>query len=205
MSRLAPLVCAAVLSTPFTAAGADEPPLPRVDYRAVMQIPDLDEPLVVHRSGDVMRQDVLMEGEHLVVIADFASGTSTLFSADGEERVAMVIPLGEEMVAAGDVAAMLRALADGEVAFARGGTDRIAGHDCALWTAHGSAAGDPFSVEMCFSGDGILLRSRSTGFGDFDGDFEVVELTIGAQDAALFDIPEGYTRVTLEDMLGASD
>jgi hypothetical protein len=73
--------------------------------------------------------------------------------------------------------------------YVRGGADEVSGMACTDWTtrdAKGRAA------EICVTADGVLLRVR------LDGRVlaAAAQVAYGAQDPALFQLPQGYTRLT---------
>jgi hypothetical protein len=66
------------------------------------------------------------------------------------------------------------------VRFTRGGIERIAGHDCAVW--HFEVSGNPDNI--CATADGVVLRAGTL--------LEAVSVNYGALDPALFHRPQGY-------------
>ncbi|MBP0446292.1 hypothetical protein J8J14_16080 [Roseomonas sp. SSH11] len=75
---------------------------------------------------------------------------------------------------------------------ARAGEDRVAGQPCTIWQA-GRAHG---RARLCVTADGLLLRSVSPLPHGGENRLEAVSVRYGAQDAARFRIPQGYSART---------
>jgi hypothetical protein len=74
-------------------------------------------------------------------------------------------------------------------AFRRHGVGQVAGLDCTEWETR-DAAGEPALV--CLTADGVLLRAVGAGRVLL----EATNVTYGTIDPAVFQIPDGYTRLT---------
>lgn len=77
--------------------------------------------------------------------------------------------------------------------FTRGGTEKIAGHDCTVWR-YQSASGQG---EACITGDGVVLRGNGSARGAGDGRMEATRVVFAPQDASLFQRPRGYQTMQM--------
>lgn len=72
--------------------------------------------------------------------------------------------------------------------FARRGDDHVAGLPCTEWETKDTMGEDTL---VCLTPDGVMLRAAAAGHVLL----EAASVTYGAQDPAVFMIPEGYTKV----------
>jgi hypothetical protein len=77
-----------------------------------------------------------------------------------------------------------------EARFTREGTDRVAGHGCTTWRYEDTGS----EGRVCLTADGVMLRTRGTMSG-ITGGMEAIRVTYAAQDAARFELPEGYQHI----------
>jgi hypothetical protein len=77
--------------------------------------------------------------------------------------------------------------------FTRGGTERVAGHDCTVWR-YQSGSGES---EACITSDGVLLRGQGSAAGGGSGRIEAVRVVFAPQDASLFRRPQGYQTMQM--------
>lgn len=77
--------------------------------------------------------------------------------------------------------------------FTRGGTEKIAGHDCTVWR-YQSASGQG---EACITNEGVLLRGQGAAQGAGAGRMEAVRVVFAPQDAGLFRRPQGYQTMQM--------
>ena len=73
--------------------------------------------------------------------------------------------------------------------YVRGGADEVLGMACTDWTTRDSK---DRVTEICVTADGVLLRVRVDGRVRADA----ARVEYGPQDPALFQLPQGYTRMT---------
>lgn len=73
--------------------------------------------------------------------------------------------------------------------YERGRADEVLGMACTDWTTHDTKGR---ATEICVTADGVLLRVRLEGRVLADA----AQVEYGPQDPALFQIPQGYTRMT---------
>lgn len=72
--------------------------------------------------------------------------------------------------------------------FTRGGTDKVAGHDCTIWRYQSASS----QGEACITTDGVLLRGGGAARGAGNGQMEATRVVYAPQDAGLFRRPQGY-------------
>jgi hypothetical protein len=77
--------------------------------------------------------------------------------------------------------------------FTRGGTEKIAGHDCTVWR-YQSASGQG---EACVTTEGVMLRGQGTAQGAGGGRMEATRVVFAPQDAGLFRRPQGYQTMQM--------
>jgi len=77
--------------------------------------------------------------------------------------------------------------------FTRGGSDKVAGHDCTVWRYESSAG----QGEACITNDGVMLRAQGAAQGAGTGRMEAVRVVFAPQDAALFRRPQGYQTMQM--------
>ncbi len=73
--------------------------------------------------------------------------------------------------------------------YVRGGADEVSGMACTDWTTQDAK---DRATDICVTADGVLLRVRLNGRTLADA----TRVEYGPQDAALFELPPGYTRMT---------
>jgi hypothetical protein len=76
--------------------------------------------------------------------------------------------------------------------FTRGGTEKIAGHDCTVWRYQSASQ----SGDACITADGVMLRGNSTAQGA-QGRMEATRVVFAPQDAGLFRRPQGYQTMQM--------
>ena len=77
--------------------------------------------------------------------------------------------------------------------FTRGGSEKIAGHDCTVWR-YQSASGQG---EACITNDGVMLRGNGTARGAGAGRMQATRVVYAPQDAGLFQRPRGYQTMQM--------
>ena len=77
--------------------------------------------------------------------------------------------------------------------FTRGGTEKIAGHDCTVWR-YRSASGQG---EACVTSDGVMLRANGNARGAGGGRMEATRVVFAPQDPSLFQRPRGYRTMQM--------
>lgn len=158
---------------------AEPMPRPAADYAATAKTtgdgPDLK---LAHADGRV-RLDMTLPsvGASVTGLVDTKRGRMVMM-IPGMDRMAVEIELPEAF-------SFARLPPEGT----RLGTDTVAGEACDLWRTAGKVGSDP--VEACITADGIVLRANATVNGSPRRVFEVLELTRGPQDPALFEVPKG--------------
>lgn len=73
--------------------------------------------------------------------------------------------------------------------YARAGSDEVAGMACTDWSTRDTRGR---ATEICVTADGVLLRVRIDGRAQV----EAARVSYAPQDAAQFQVPDGYTRMT---------
>lgn len=179
---LAPLLAAALLAP----ACADPLPRPSVDYAATARTPSEGTHLkVVHGNGRVRVEVGGGAASAMTGLIDPKKRRMVMLTTlPGMDKVALEMELPEDFSFA-DLPA------DGD----RFGSDTVAGEACDLWRTSEKVGSEP--VEACITADGIVMRATAVVKGKPQVVFEVVELTRGPQDPALFEVPKGVkvTRV----------
>lgn len=125
-------------------------------------------------------------GQRQSAIVDLGAGTAMIL--DAGSHTALVLPLGTR---AADSIVLSGAR------FRRGGTERVAGHDCtdyAVQDPHGSGT-------LCITADGVPLRGDGTWNGQA-GRFTAVRVDYGSQPDGLFRPPPGFLQLSLPKNLG---
>lgn len=126
------------------------------------------------------------DGRSQAAIVDLAEGKAVIL--DEGSRTAITLPLGTRN--AGSIALS-------GARFRRGGTERVAGHDCTDY-----AVQDPRgSGTLCFTADGVPLRGDGTWNGQA-GRFVATRVEYGAQPDGLFHPPPGFMQLSLPKSIG---
>jgi hypothetical protein len=73
--------------------------------------------------------------------------------------------------------------------YVRGGGDEVSGMACTDWITHDTKG---LATEICVTADGVMLRVRRDGHVLAGA----ARVEYGPQDPALFELPQGYTRMT---------
>lgn len=161
-------------------AVAQELRLPQSDYEMTMRIHDrsgAQDIGMYHRNGD-FRMDGEFQGQSAVILANLAERTVTILTDMGGNRMALQMPLGDEV---------LLPLADerfGDVV----GSDTVAGEPCTVYRVEdddmpgGEALG-------CMTDDNIVLRVADMENVPM---LEATRFSRRSQDASLFTVPAGY-------------
>lgn len=90
-------------------------------------------------------------------------------------------------------------LLNGDMKFARGNSETIAGQRCTDWTVDTAVA----TGSVCVTDDGVLLRSRGQSKnGGGGGGFQATEVSYDAQPATLFIPPAGFRKVDVSELGG---
>ena len=134
-------------------------------------------------------------GRRLHVGADARSQAAIVNLTEGKavildegSHAAITLPLG---------ARAMDSIALSGARFQRGGTERVAGHDCTDY-----AVQDPRgSGTLCLTADGVPLRGDGT-WGGQAGRFVATRVKYGAQPDSLFHPPPGFMQLSLPKNLG---
>ena len=132
------------------------------------------------------RLHVGAEGQPQAAIVDLADGKAVIL--DDGSHTALILPLGKRVSAT---------MALSGARFQRGGTERVAGHDCtdyAVQDPHGSGT-------LCITADGVPLRGDGT-WDDQAGRFVATRVDYSAQPDALFHVPPGFMQLSLPKNIG---
>lgn len=179
------------------AACAEPMPRPATDYAATARTTGDGPEMKLAHGGGRVRLDMTMSG---------LPGTMTGLLDTKRGRMVMMIPGMEKMAVEIELPSDF-AFADLPPDGTKFGTDTVAGEACDLWRTDGKAKSGP--VEACITADGIVLRASATVNGKPQRVFEVIELTRGPQDPALFEVPKGVkvTKVPkgMESMIPGLD
>lgn len=77
--------------------------------------------------------------------------------------------------------------------FVRGGTDKVAGMACNLWTV----TSDKTTARLCITGDGVILRGEGSDPDRGEGKLLATAVTYATQPAANFSPPSGFHRMEM--------
>jgi hypothetical protein len=188
-------VCVLAACNPAAPGGGAFPDLTSGSYRAEANIVGEDGttmPVVMIRDGRKLRMEMTVPGAgQTVMITNPDTGEDYVISNMGGRQVAMRISGDDSPVS--DPAAEF----SGEWAAnaTRTGNCNVAGENGAEWTQAASEGNE--ASTSCVTNDGIILRGTQ-------GDRVVWETTSvqrGAQDAALFALPEGVQAMDLGSMM----
>lgn len=115
------------------------------------------------------------------MVADHRAGKG--FMVMEEARMVMDIPLGQATQQQG---------MPPNATFRRGGTERVAGLSCTVWTYQdGQSTG-----RSCITADGVMLRAEGTHERQTGG-MEATRVDYAAQSAARFERPQGYQSMQM--------
>lgn len=129
------------------------------------------------------------EDQKQVFILDWPGKTSTMVML--REHIYMQMPLDPETA--------LGFLLNGDMKFARGNSEAIAGQRCTDWDVDTAVA----TGTVCVTDDGVLLRSRGqTKSGGGGGGFQATEVSYDPQPATLFIPPAGFRKVDMSELGG---
>jgi hypothetical protein len=178
-------------------AGAEERPstLPSRDVAVTYQVSGVaadalpgGAPGALRLAWDAAgrRLHVGADGRRQAAIVDLTAGQAVIL--DEGSHTAITLPFG-----ARDVGSVTLSGAR----FRRGGTERVAGHDCtdyAVQDPHGSGT-------LCLTADGVPLRGDGTWNGQA-GRFTAMRVQYGTQPDGLFHPPPGFMQLSLPKILG---
>jgi hypothetical protein len=175
-------------------AYAEDPPLIHpnrdvaVDYRSSgMAHGPADDPagvITMRFSGQGNRIRIDGPHGHGYAILDIDSGRMTMVITD--KQIYMEAPANPGMLA------MFQAK---PAAFRKTGNDTIAGVACTTY----AATINDHDGQVCLTGDGVLLRARSTE-PNGQRELEAVKVTYEAQPAELFGPPAGFKKMDVPDV-----
>jgi hypothetical protein len=174
----------AALSAAAQAQEDRPPPIPTRDVAISYRVSGgAAEGQELHLSwlADERRVRADFPGDRRTIIADLRAGTALVLGH--AERTAMAVPLGRNLMVAGQIPADAR-LTRGD------GDDRVAGIACAVWHVEYQS----YRSAACLAPDGVLLRLRAA---EGARTLEATRVEYGPQDPARFRLPEGY-RVRAE-------
>lgn len=180
---------AAVTAVLLLAAGlptrslADEYPMPRVDYAAVLRVEAAGGTRAVMRHHDGMirmETKAALGGEESVFLVDMRKGTSVLLVTVMGQKLAMDIAPGDDRAVV---------FPTRPVGARRIGADRVAGEACNVWEFKNPVTKRKDSA--CVTGDGISLRMVVDGRTVT----EATAIDRNPQDPSLFRMPQGYQRI----------
>ncbi len=132
------------------------------------------------------RLHVSAEGQPQAAIVDLTAGKAEIL--DAGSHTALILPLGKRVAGSMTLSG---------AHFRRGGTERVAGHDCtdyAVQAQHGSGT-------LCITPDGVPLRGDGTWDGEA-GRFVAARVDYGPQPDALFHTPPGFMQLSLPKSIG---
>ncbi|ESQ84276.1 hypothetical protein AEAC466_07910 [Asticcacaulis sp. AC466] len=168
-----------------------------VDLYARVRVAGFALPVDIRQSGARTRVDVNTGGIVQTYIADREKGVLISLLTAGQTRTALVFPLDR---ADGIIPLPLELpVVTRQAAVKIVGASLVNGKPCRLMEFSGYLNQ---SGLLCATGDNIILQM--TKQGRKDPLFQVMDLTIGAQDASWFRPPAGYTVTAVPAIGGAS-
>ncbi len=132
------------------------------------------------------RLHVGANGQPQAAIVDLTADKAVIL--DEGSHTALILPLGKRVTGSIGLSG---------ARFQRGGTERVAGHDCtdyAVQDPHGSGT-------VCLTADGVPLRGDGTWSGQA-GRFTAMRVEYGAQPDSLFHPPPGFMQLSLPKNIG---
>jgi hypothetical protein len=173
------LAAALIAALPMAAAAQDRPPIfptrdVTVTYRITGQGQQMEVTLLWSAAHRMMRMNMPQGLGYMV--ADHRAQRG--FWVMEQMRMIMDLPMDQ-------AAGVQRDFENAR--FTRGGTEKIAGHDCTVWRYEGPRQ----SGEACITADGVMLRGASTVPGQ-QGQMEATRVVYAALDPSLFRRPQGY-------------
>lgn len=175
-----------------TALDSVFPNLMQASYREEITITENAETrhMVLIRAGKKMRVEVMHDGGVSTIVTNLDSNEHfTLTEANGQ-RIAMRLPLDSAQISD----AMKDWSAEGR-AMTRVGACSAAGVGGTEWSIAPTET-DSKTRTSCVTSDGILLKATENGATTW----EATSVQRGAQDPALFTIPQGYQVLDLGPM-----
>lgn len=189
------LAALAPMSLPAVAAPGDElpPRSPLVDYAMVFQFSRAEAGHSetgrrgIAISGTRVRDELLGDttGDHKVYIGDKATGQVTEFDPADPEKKARRGEMGDVLLPMADGYGRVIQL----IGLPRPlGSDRIAGRECTVlrWQVGEDRQ------DWCVDSQGIVLRAERKA-GLIETRMEALQVKVGPQPEALFELPEGFT------------
>ncbi|MDV6329385.1 hypothetical protein [Asticcacaulis sp. 201] len=168
-----------------------------VDLYARVRVAGFALPVDIRQSGARTRVDVNTGGIVQTYIADREKGVLISLLTAGQTRTALVFPLDR---ADGIIPLPLELpVVTRQAAVKIVGASLVNGKPCRLMEFSGYLNQ---SGLLCATGDNIILQMTKQGHKD--PLFQVMDLTIGAQDSSWFRPPAGYTVTAVPAIGGAS-
>ncbi len=173
--RVAACLCVWGAGPVLATEGPVVQPLHDVDVTYKVPVPGTDNTALLQRlrwSASTRRQRVDLPTSGNWMVLDFVTHRMDMVRDDARTVLDLPAPPEPPAAAAG---------------FARAGEASVAGLPCTEWRTRDSRGQETIA---CYTGDGVLLRATA-------GDrvlMEAVTVHYAAQDAAVFDLPQGYTR-----------
>lgn len=181
-TTLAAALIAAAL--PIAAQAQDRPQIfptrdVAVTYRVAGQGQQADLTMIWSAATRMMRMNLPAGAGYMVADHQNQRG----FMVMEQMRMIMDVPMAQ-------AAGMQRDFENAR--FTRGGSEKIAGHDCTVWRYESASA----TGEACVTADGVMLRAQGTSQGQRGG-MEATRVAYGPQDPAQFQRPQGYQTMQM--------
>ena len=122
------------------------------------------------------------------VLIDRVAKTMTVVMAP--QRIYFQTPLDPDMA--------VGFLLNGQMKFARAGTQTIAGHGCTMWNVESPRA----TGTVCVTDDGVLLSGRGRDKDGSGGGLQATEVSYGPQPPTLFVPPADFHKIEISQMPG---
>ena len=184
----ATLVMAAVLPV-----HGDELPAVTVEYSAdsLVEAEGMSMRTRVYHATGKERREITMEGQRQVMILRMDKGVSWMLVPNSRQYMEMPFGVGPE--SSGDLAGY-------DIQRTAVGKERVNGLDTTKYQiALDSPEGVRFNGFMWSTEQGVVVKMEASAAGErAHMRMELSNIRIGPQDAQLFEIPDGYTRLNLE-------
>lgn len=184
----ASLRLAAILSTLLAAPGAiaqnTPPTFPTKDVSVVYKT----------HNGPAMQMSWLVAEQRVRIVITGGPGVMLVdargrkgFILMDDQKAAMEMPQSDVPVPTGQVPEGAKVT--------KGKTETVAGHSCTVWLVDYKGV----RSRSCVTSDGVMLRSGpETG----PASLEATKVIYGAQDATLFQVPDGYEMIPMNEPRG---
>ncbi|HEY8611680.1 MAG TPA: hypothetical protein VIL69_10380 [Roseomonas sp.] len=187
MFKLVLTIAASVAALPALAQNAPANLRPTRDVAVTyrMEGPAVPQPQEVRMAWDVAKkmQRIDPPGGQGWMLLDLGAGSAVMVME--AQRMVMTLP-------AQTAVTMTQGVPPGTT-FTRKGTDQVAGVSCNLW----DTVMPQGQSSICLTEDGVLLRAVAENQAQGTSRMEATEVHYGEQDAARFQVPEGYRRMTV--------